>query len=82
MAQSKTTAENLIERFDAGEDVSDYFDMTKATRPNREKERVNVDLPKWMIRSLDRQAGINGVTRQAIIKLWLSERLKDESKAA
>jgi hypothetical protein len=31
--RSKTTARNLESRFDAGEDVSDYFDFSRATRP-------------------------------------------------
>jgi hypothetical protein len=37
MKNSKTTAENLEVRFDAGEDVSDYFDATKAVRRNHRK---------------------------------------------
>lgn len=31
MKKTKTTAENLESRFDAGEDVLDFFDMKKAT---------------------------------------------------
>ncbi len=38
----KTTARNLEARFDAGEDVSDYFDFSKATRPARLDSRSNV----------------------------------------
>jgi hypothetical protein len=33
--RSRTTAQNLEQRFDAGDDVSDYFDFSKATRPGR-----------------------------------------------
>jgi len=35
-------------------------------------------LPIWMIQKLDRQASLIGVTRQSIIKVWLSERIKKE----
>jgi hypothetical protein len=35
MKNGKTTAENLETRFDAGEDVSDYFDDTKAFHRNQ-----------------------------------------------
>jgi hypothetical protein len=35
--KNKTTARNLIEKFDAGEDVSDYFDASRATRPGHVK---------------------------------------------
>jgi hypothetical protein len=37
---------------------------------------VNVDLPEWMIASLDREAKRLGVTRQSVIKVWLAERLE------
>jgi len=39
---------------------------------------VNVDLPAWMINSLDIEAKRVGVTRQSIVKVWLAERLKAE----
>jgi hypothetical protein len=32
-----------------------------------------------MIQNLDRQADLIGVTRQSIIKVWLSERIKEEN---
>ena len=31
-----------------------------------------------MIQKLDRQANLIGVTRQSIIKVWLSDRIKEE----
>ena len=61
--------------FDKGDDVSKYLDFSKATRPGREQKRVNVDFPIWMIQSLDKEAQRLGVPRQAVIKVWLAERL-------
>lgn len=69
-------AEELDDKFDNGEDVSAYFDLTKARRPNQEPRRVNVDFPAWMVERLDREAGRLGVTRQSVIKMWIAERLK------
>jgi hypothetical protein len=70
-------ANDLDRRFDAGvEDVIDQFDISRATRPNREQKRVNVDFPLWMVESLDREAARVGVTRQSIIKVWIAERLE------
>jgi hypothetical protein len=46
MRKQKTTAQNLETRFDAGQDVLDYFDTAKAVRRNHAKARVNVDLPQ------------------------------------
>lgn len=62
--------------FDSGDDVSKYLNFSKATRPGREQKRVNVDFPVWMIQSLDKEARRLGVPRQAVIKVWIAERLK------
>ena len=77
-AKTTITAEELDRRFDAGEDISEFLDWDKARRPGLEPRRVNVDLPAWMIQQLDQQANLIGVTRQSIIKVWLSERIKEE----
>lgn len=69
-------AKEFDEKFDAGDvDIVQDLDITTARRPHHRQRRVNVDFPVWMIDSLDREASRIGVTRQAIIKLWLSERL-------
>ncbi len=60
-------AEQLDELFDKGEDISGHLDLSTLRRPNLQQKRVNVDLPIWMIQSLDRQAERIGVTRQSII---------------
>ena len=69
-------AKEFDEKFDAGDvDIVQDLDITTARWPHHRQRRVNVDFPVWMIDSLDREASRIGVTRQAIIKLWLSERL-------
>ena len=72
-------AEEFDKKFDNGEDISEYLDLEKARRPGLEQKRVNVDFPKWMIHSLDKEAKRLGVTRQSIIKIWIAERLKHTS---
>jgi len=69
------SAAELDEKFDNGEDVSEYFDWSKARRPNQEPRRVNVDFPAWMVQGLDKEAGRLGVTRQSLIKMWIAEKL-------
>lgn len=69
-------ARDFDEKFDAGEDVSGDVDWTKARRPNLELKRVNVDFPAWVVEALDREARRLGVTRQALVKLWIAERLE------
>lgn len=63
-------------KFDSGADVIQDLDLEHATRPGLTQKRVNVDFPTWMIDRLDREARRLGVTRQSVIKVWLSERLE------
>ena len=35
----------IDKKFDAGEDISAYFDTAKALRPAQELKRVNIDFP-------------------------------------
>ncbi len=69
-------AKEFDRKFDMGEDISTYLDLSKAKRPGQEQKRINIDFPAWMIQSLDKEAKRVGVPRQAIIKLWLAERLQ------
>ena len=69
-------ARDFDEKFDSGADVSGEVDWTKARRPNLELKRVNVDFPAWVVEALDREARRLGVTRQALVKLWIAERLE------
>lgn len=62
--------------FDNGGDITPYLNMKTARRPNWDPKRVNVDFPTWMVTSLDWEAKRLGVTRQALIKLWISDRLE------
>lgn len=72
-------AKQFDQQFDAGVDISKNLDLGKAKRPLQDQRRVNVDFPKWMIERLDKEADRMGVTRQSVIKIWLSERLEKQS---
>lgn len=75
MKSRAISAEELEKKFDDGEDISEYMDWSKATRPNLELKRVNVDFPQWVVNGLDREAERLGVTRQSLIKMWIAEKL-------
>jgi len=81
MKKTEISDEEFERRFDAGEDISEFVDWENAKRPGREIRRVNVDFPAWMLQSLDRSAARLGVPRQAIIKMWLADRLRTEPVA-
>ncbi len=72
-------AKDLDEKFDSGEDITKFLDISKAKRHGQDQKRVNVDFPVWMIHSLDKEAKRLGVPRQSIIKIWIAERLKGSS---
>ncbi len=71
----KISSDAFDRKFDAGEDISEFIDWSKTRRPGREIRRVNVDFPAWVVEALDREAARLGVTRQALVKLWIAERL-------
>ena len=80
--KTKTTAENLESRFDAGENILDYFDDSTARRRNLTPHKVKVDFPAWVVEDLDKEAGRLGVPRQSLIKVWIAERLEQVGRRA
>ena len=81
----KITAEEFDAKFDDGEDIDEFLDFSTAVKLKdlkklkTETKKVNVDFPEWVIESLDKEAKKIGVTRQSIIKVWIAERLKEET---
>lgn len=65
------TAKEFDAKFERGEDISDYLDFKKATVVRR----VNLDFPDWMVRRLDEEARKLNISRQAVVKTWIYERL-------
>jgi hypothetical protein len=77
MKKTEMTAEEMERLFDEGDmRYLDYFDLSKARRPGLESQKVSISLPDWMLQTLDEEAAHIGVTRQAVIKLWLSEKIE------
>lgn len=71
------TVEEFDRLFDEGSDeIDNWIDWSSARRPNAVPKRVNVDFPGWMVDRLDREAKHRGVSRQALIKMWLADRLE------
>lgn len=76
--KSTMTAQEFEKRFDEGEDITPFIDRSSIRRPGMEARRVNVDFPEWVIEKLDLQSKLIGVSRQSLIKLWVSERIQQE----
>jgi hypothetical protein len=76
MKKNYISAEKLDEKFDLGEDIVEYLDLSKAKRPGLKPRRVSIDFPEWMVVELDHEAARLGIPRQSVIKVWISERLR------
>jgi len=76
--KKKIASKELDRKFDSNEDVTKYMDFKKAIVV----KRINLDIPKWLLDVLDREALKLNVSRQAIIKMWLFEQVKRQKKVA
>lgn len=75
------SASDFDKKFDDGEDVMEFLDLSKAERPNQKHKRINVDFPLWMVEELDKASDRVGVTRQSLIKMWLADKLSLQGQA-
>ena len=76
-----TTAENLLERFDAGEDVLDCFDIEHPERgfpATGSAEQIELVLPTSLLDSLGQEASRRGVARDALISTVLVDWVEDQ----
>jgi len=70
-------AADFDKKFDDNEeDIVEHLDLSQMHRPGYQQKNISVDFPVWMIEALDREAERLGVTRQSIIKVWISEKLE------
>ncbi len=69
-------AKEFDQKFDNGEDILKYLELTKARRVEQEQKRVNVDFPIWMIHSLDKEAKRLGIPRQSLIKMLIAKHIE------
>ena len=73
-------ASEFDEKFDNGENIFPELELSRVRRPGEETKRINVDFHAWMVVMLDREARQLGVTRQSVIKMWLTERLQPQNQ--
>lgn len=66
-SQKPKTAEEFDQFFE-GNDIAGLLDT--------ETKRVNIDFPAAVLRRLDLKAQQLGLTRQALVKYWIAERLE------
>lgn len=68
-------AKEFDQKFDAGEDMSEFFDLSQARRPNREKQKLEINLPLWIIQKLETEAKQQGISTQTFLENYLAQQL-------
>jgi hypothetical protein len=69
-------AKKFDQKFEVGEDLTEELDFSKTRRVNQIPRRVNIDFPAWVVEELDMEAGRLGITRQALVKVWIAVKLR------
>ena len=76
MKKKSISAAEFDEKFEEDENLNEFLDLENRTRPGQKPRRVSVDFPEWMVQELDRVARNLGITRQSVIKVFISDKLK------
>jgi hypothetical protein len=77
------TVEEFDKMFDdASDEIDEFVDWSTLKPVYPKPRRVNVDFPPLMVHDLDVVASARGVTRQALIKMWLADKLDEHRRQA
>ena len=83
MSKKNKIAESAREfdrRFNEGEDIHDLMDISKASVVRHGKKvRITLDIAEELVRDIDRIRHRIGIDRSALIKVWLHERVQQET---
>jgi hypothetical protein len=79
---SISSASQFDRHFDEGGDITSFIVPSSIKRPGLDQKRVNIDFPVWVIKSLDLEATRIGVSRQSLIKMWITEKLENKAHAS
>ena len=84
MTASATDDRGLETMLDDGVDMTEFIVESETRFPGQDEttRKINISMPEWMIGELDATARHYAVSRQAVINLWIGERLAEEKRAA
>ena len=72
------TVEEFDRLFDEGSDeIDDFIDWSSARRASDIQEHFEVNLPFYVALCLDREAAKLGVTKEALVENWVTEKLEE-----
>lgn len=78
--QTRTTTANFEAKFEAGDDVLDFFDVSQAVRGDLSPQSLSVDLPAWVVSALDNEADRRGLPRQSLVTFAVVEWLEGQER--
>ncbi len=81
MKEKSISASEFDQKFDNGDDMTEFLDLNHVSKPGNHPKRITVDFPEWMVKDLDRISKKLGVSRQSIIKVFISEKLKEQQNS-
>ena len=68
-------AEEFDRKFDDGESIIEYLDLTQIKRSNSEEQIIALEFPSWMIEALNKESQRLNLPLQVILKSWIEEKL-------
>lgn len=68
-------AEEFDAKFDLGEDLTKFLDLSRVRRPNREKQTIELTLPIWLINPLETEANKQGISAQTFLENYLTQHI-------
>jgi len=68
-------AEEFDRKFDDGESIIEYLDLTQIKRSNSEEQTIAIEFPSWMIEALNKESQRLNLPLQVIVKGWIEEKL-------
>lgn len=68
-------AEEFDRKFDDGESIIEYLDLTKIKRFNSQEQIIAIDFPSRMIEILNQKSQRLNLPLPVIVKGWLEEKL-------
>lgn len=80
-SKKRLKAKDFDEIVESGKDLSGVVDFSKAKTVKPGRQTVNVDFPVWVVEALDQESERQGLSRQALIKAWIVEKV-DSKKTA
>jgi hypothetical protein len=74
------TAKEFDEKFDNNEDITPYLDLNSKLKLKHliNSKKVDLDFPENILELIEKKANNIGVEIEALLKIWIVERLQEE----